>query len=176
MKCDLRVEVAFPNGSRPLTVHRPNLGDRRDLALAQHGCFLPITDVALFKPPPDAGRAGPVAPVEGANERKAGRKVIELAATNLRDRPVKAGSQYPFIKANAALRSNRDTAGGKRPDGPAGKEIDFDPSEARTGKLVGIAGKEVILGGIRRANGKVTAAGRRTAFRRVRVGFNHGRS
>lgn len=171
---DVQVEGTFPDGSKLVTVHHPIAGEHGDLALALHGSFLPVPDVSLFKPTPDEGVAGEVTPLEGEIELNAGRKAIELSVTNLGDRPIQVGSHYHFIETNAALRFDRDKAYGRRLDIPAGTAVRFEPGEAKTVKLVEIAGKKVIRGGNRLANGKVTAAGRRTALRRVRQqGFNH---
>ncbi len=171
---DVQVEGTFPDGSKLVTVHHPITGEHGDLALALHGSFLPVPDVALFQPLPDEGEVGEVTSPEGGIELNAGRKAIELSVTNLGDRPIQVGSHYHFIETNAALRFDRGRAYGKRLDIPAGTAVRFEPGEAKTVKLVEIAGKKVIRGGNRLASGKVTAAGRRTAMRRVQQqGFNH---
>ena len=97
-----------------------------------------------------------------------------LPVTNLGDRPVQVGSHYHFIETNAALRFDRGKAYGLRLDIPAGTAVRFEPGETKTVRLVAIAGKRVIRGGNNLAAGKVSAAGKKAALKRVaKLKFTH---
>lgn len=165
---DVQVEGTFPDGSKLVTVHHPIASENGDLALALHGSFLPVPDLALFEPLPDSGEVGAVTALEGEIELNAGRETVSLPITNLGDRPIQVGSHYHFIETNASLRFDRAKAYGKRLDIPAGAAVRFEPGETKTVKLVEIAGKKVIRGGNNLANGKVSAAGKRAALKRVK--------
>jgi urease beta subunit len=103
-----------------------------------------------------------------------GRDAIELAVTNLGDRPVQVGSHYHFVETNAALRFDRGRAYGRRLDIPAGTAVRFEPGETRTVKLVEIAGNKVIRGGNNLADGAVSESGRDAAVARAKeLGFSH---
>src|SRR5262249_23567048 len=65
------------------------------------------------------------------------------------------------------LKFNRSQAYGKRLDIPAGTAVRFEPGETKTVKLVDIAGRKVIRGGNNLASGKVSAAGKEAAVKRV---------
>src|SRR3954468_48957 len=45
---DVQVEGTFPDGTKLVTVHHPIAAENGDLALALHGSFLPIPDLAIF--------------------------------------------------------------------------------------------------------------------------------
>jgi urease subunit gamma/beta len=165
---DVQVEGTFPDGSKLVTVHHPVASENGDLALALHGSFLPVPKLSAFKPLPDSGEVGAVTPLEGGIELNAGRETASLAVTNLGDRPIQVGSHYHFIETNASLRFDRAKAYGKRLDIPAGTAVRFEPGETKTVKLVLIAGKKVIRGGNNLANGKVSAAGKKAAMKRVK--------
>jgi urease subunit gamma/beta len=110
----------------------------------------------------------------GTIELNAGRDAVELAVTNLGDRPVQVGSHYHFVETNAALRFDRARAYGRRLDIPAGTAVRFEPGESKTVRLVRIAGNSVICGGNNLANGKVSAAGNKRALKRIQQqGFAH---
>jgi urease beta subunit len=47
--------------------------------------------------------------------------------------------------------------------------VRFEPGETKTVKLVEIAGKKVIRGGNNLAGGKVSAAGKKAALKRVKT-------
>ncbi len=166
---DVQVEGTFPDGSKLVTVHHPIASEDGDLALALYGSFLPIPELAGFKPLPDVGEIGAVTPLDGEIELNAGRATASLAVTNLGDRPIQVGSHYHFIETNAALRFDRAVAYGKRLDIPAGTAVRFEPGETKTVKLVEIAGKKVIRGGNNLANGKVSAEGKKIAMKRVKA-------
>lgn len=165
---DVQVEGTFPDGSKLVTVHHPIASENGDLALALHGSFLPVPDLASFGPLPDSGEAGAVTTLEGEIELNAGRETVSLPITNLGDRPVQVGSHYHFIETNASLRFDRAKAYGKRLDIPAGTAVRFEPGETKTVKLVEIAGKKIIRGGNNLANGKVSPEEKKAALKRVK--------
>lgn len=165
---DVQVEGTFPDGSKLVTVHHPIVSENGDLALALHGSFLPVPALSMFAPLADVGQPGACTPVEGEIELNAGRAAIDLPVTNLGDRPIQVGSHYHFIETNASLRFDRAKAYGKRLDVPAGTAVRFEPGETKTVKLVDIAGKKIIRGGNNLANGKVSAAGKKAALKRVK--------
>ena len=183
---DVQVEGTFPDGSKLVTVHHPIASADGNLALALHGSFLPVPDLAVFKPANESDLPRPVGRGEdrgegafaspgaceihdGEIELNAGRATVELPVTNLGDRPIQVGSHYHFIETNGALKFDRAAAYGKRLDIPAGAAVRFEPGETKTVKLVEIAGKKVIRGGNNLANGKVSAAGKKAALKRVKA-------
>jgi urease subunit gamma/beta len=185
---DVQVEGTFPDGSKLVTVHHPIARENGNLALALHGSFLPVPDVSVFGAPPlpalspaRSGGEGGRRPGEGNSfvpgaceikdgeiELNAGRATVEIPITNLGDRPIQVGSHYHFIETNASLQFDRAKAYGKRLDIPAGTAVRFEPGETKTVKLVEIAGKKVIRGGNNLASGKVSAAGKKAALKRVK--------
>ena len=165
---DVQVEGTFPDGSKLVTVHHPIASENGDLALALYASFLPIPDLAKFKPVADELIPGACEIKDGNIELNVGRATLELPVTNLGDRPIQVGSHYHFIETNASLRFDRAQAYGLRLDIPAGTAVRFEPGETKTVKLVEIAGKKVIRGGNNLANGKVSAAGKKAALRRVK--------
>ncbi|MDD5141735.1 MAG: urease subunit beta [Verrucomicrobiales bacterium] len=186
---DVQVEGTFPDGSKLVTVHHPIASENGNLALALHGSFLPVPDISIFAPTAasnshDAGTTSPspggegrgeggITPganfiAEGEIELNVGRATAEIPVTNLGDRPIQVGSHYHFIETNAALQFDRGAAYGKRLDIPAGTAVRFEPGETKTVKLVEIAGKKVIRGGNNLASGKVSAAGKKAAMKRVK--------
>jgi urease subunit gamma/beta len=169
MICDVQVEGTFPDGSKLVTVHHPIASENGDLKLALHGSFLPVPDLAIFKPSPPDIIPGSIEILPGDIELNAGRIAIEIQVTNLGDRPIQVGSHYHFIETNPALQFDRGAAYGKRLDIPAGAAVRFEPGESRTVKLVDIAGKKVIRGGNNLAGGKVSAAGRIAALKKVKA-------
>jgi urease subunit gamma/beta len=174
---DVQVEGTFPDGSKLVTVHHPIASEDGDLALALHGSFLPVPARSVFAPLDPVDEPGAVLPQAGEIELNAGRATVSLPVTNLGDRPVQVGSHYHFIETNASLRFDREKAYGMRLDIPAGMAVRFEPGETKTVRLVGIAGRKVIRGGNNLAGGKVSAAGRKAALKRVKArGFAHAQS
>jgi urease subunit gamma/beta len=171
---EVQVEGTFPDGSKLVTVHHPVAAENGNLALALHGSFLPVPDLALF--PPDATTVEPGAfeVQPGEVELNAGRESISLSVTNLGDRPVQVGSHYHFIETNSRLRFDRARAYGKRLDIPAGTAVRFEPGETRTVQLVDIAGHRVIRGGNNLADGPVSPENQKAALARANAaGFAH---
>jgi len=166
---DVQVEGTFPDGSKLVTVHHPIASENGDLRLALHGSFLPLPDISVFRSDSNGDEPGAVEVREGEIELNAGRATAEMRVTNLGDRPVQVGSHYHFIETNAALKFDRATAYGKRLDIPAGTAVRFEPGETKTVKLVEIAGKKVIRGGNNLASGKVSAAGKKAALKKVKA-------
>jgi len=166
---DVQIEGTFPDGSKLVTVHHPIAGEQGNLALALHGSFLPVPDLSMFPPVTDEPVPGEIRIQEGDIELNAGRATLQLAVTNLGDRPIQVGSHYHFIETNAALKFDRGAAYGKRLDIPAGAAVRFEPGETKTVKLVEIAGKQIIRGGNQLASGKVSAAGKRAALKRIKA-------
>ena len=171
---DVQVEGTFPDGSKLVTVHHPIAGENGDLKLALHGSFLPAPDISIFKSAAEEIIPGAAEILDGEIELNAGRAALEIPVTNLGDRPIQVGSHYHFIETNAALKFDRAAAYGKRLDIPAGTAVRFEPGETKNVKLVEIAGRKIIRGGNNLADGKVSAAGKKTALKRVKAkGFSH---
>lgn len=167
---EVQVEGTFPDGTKLVTVHHPVASENGDLTLALYGSFLPVPDLAIFKPQVGESNFEPGAVVvqEGELELNAGRDTATVPVTNLGDRPVQVGSHYHFIEVNASLKFDRALAYGKRLDIPAGTAVRFEPGETKTVRLVAIAGKCVIRGGNNLADGPVSDAGRAAAVQRAK--------
>lgn len=174
MITEVQVEGTFPDGSKLVTVHHPISSENGKLKLALHGSFLPVPDLAVFKPSAPEAPPGAVETVDTEVELNAGRTSVQIAVTNLGDRPVQVGSHYHFIETNPALRFDRAKAYGRRLDIPAGTAVRFEPGETKTIQLVEIAGRKVIRGGNNLANGKVSVTGCKAAVKRALAkGFSH---
>jgi urease subunit gamma/beta len=173
---EVQVEGTFPDGTKLVTVHHPIAADNGNLALALHGSFLPVPDLAIFKPEAatDNFEPGATETPPGEIELNAGRTSVTLAVTNLGDRPVQVGSHYHFIETNSQLRFDRAKAYGRRLDIPAGTAVRFEPGETKTVNLVEIAGNRVIRGGNNLADGVVSAENLPAVMQRVKSGgFAH---
>jgi urease subunit gamma/beta len=135
---EVQVEGTFPDGTKLVTVHRPIVALRGDLALALYGSFLPVPERKMEQPglEPLSGAAGEIIAGAGTVELNAGRDALELKVTNTGDRPVQVGSHYPFAKTNRALEFDRAKARGRRLDIPAGTAVRFEPGESKTVRLV----------------------------------------
>ncbi|OYO09725.1 urease subunit beta [Enemella evansiae] len=68
------------------------------------------------------------------------RETRELWVTNTGDRPIQVGSHYHFADVNPALELDRQAAQGFRLDIPAGTAARFEPGDARSVRLVALAG------------------------------------
>lgn len=169
----VQVEGTFPDGTKLVTVHHPIAAGDGDLALALHGSFLPVPDLALFGTL-EGPEPGLVMTAPGELTLNAGRDTLELSVTNLGDRPIQVGSHYHFIETNPYLRFDRARAYGMRLDIAAGTAVRFEPGESRTVRLVAIAGHRVIRGGNALADGPVSPGGLARAMEKVRKeGFAH---
>jgi urease subunit gamma/beta len=174
MIAEIQVEGTFPDGTKLVTVHHPIAREHGNLALALHGSFLPVPDLALFTVQTEIPEPGECLPVEGDLEINAARDSLTLPVTNLGDRPVQVGSHYPFVETNASLRFDRGRAYGFRLDIPAGTAVRFEPGETKNVRLVAIAGRRVIQGGNRLASGPVHPDGRLSAvLQALDRGFAH---
>ncbi|HWE00937.1 MAG TPA: urease subunit beta [Tepidisphaeraceae bacterium] len=167
MVIEVQVEGTFPDGTKLVTVHHPITAEDGDMALALHGSFLPVPELAVFTDAEADGAPGAYTVAPGEIELNAGRASIEIEVTNLGDRPVQVGSHYHFIETNASLKFDRGKAYGKRLDIPAGAAVRFEPGDTKTIRLVDIAGEKVIRGGNNLADGPVSDAGRLAAMDRV---------
>src|SRR3954469_14823614 len=47
---EVQIEGTFPDGTKLVTVHHPIVAEDGNLSLALYGSFLPVPDIALFKP------------------------------------------------------------------------------------------------------------------------------
>ena len=174
MITEVQVEGTFPDGTKLVTVHHPIAQENGNLELALYGSFLPVPDYNQFTTDDGEDSPGSYEVLEGEIELNAGRESIELAVTNLGDRPIQVGSHYHFIETNPQLEFDRGQAYGKRLDIPAGTAVRFEPGETRTVRLVEIAGAKVIQGGNNLASGQVSAEGQSAALQRVTSGkFAH---
>ncbi len=75
-----------------------------------------------------------------------GRRTTTLVVENTGDRPIQVGSHYHFAETNAALRFDRDAAGGMRLNIASGTAVRFEPGQQRTVELVDYAGERVVHG------------------------------
>lgn len=75
-----------------------------------------------------------------------GREHIQLAVTNVGDRPVQVGSHFHFFEVNRCLHFARPEAFGKRLDIPSGNSIRFEPGETKTVDLIEIGGARRYVG------------------------------
>jgi urease subunit gamma/beta len=163
MVAEVQVEGTFPDGTKLVTVHHPISAEDGNLELALYGSFLSVPALTLFKPSDEAVDPGACETAAGDLALNEDRPTVELLVTNLGDRPIQVGSHYHFVETNASLQFDRSLAYGKRLDIPAGMAVRFEPGEAKTVKLVEIAGNKVIRGGNNIADGVVTENGRATA-------------
>jgi urease subunit gamma/beta len=167
MVVEVQVEGTFADGTKLVTVHHPIVAEDGDLKLALYGSFLPVPDLKVFDPAPADQAVGEYRVAAGEITINEGREAVELAVTNLGDRPIQVGSHYHFIEANASLKFDRGAAYGRRLDIPAGTAVRFEPGDTKTVRLVEIAGGKVIRGGNGLADGRVTENGRAVAVKRA---------
>jgi urease subunit gamma/beta len=167
MVAEVQVEGTFPDGTKLVTVHHPVAAVNGDLQLALYGSFLPIPPLTIFGSDEEATVPGTYEVSTGELVLNEGRETVQLAVTNLGDRPIQVGSHYHFIETNAALKFDRALAYGKRLDIPAGNAVRFEPGDTRTVTLVEIAGNRVIRGGNNLADGPVSEAGKAAATGKV---------
>jgi len=83
------------------------------------------------------------------------RKTIALKVVNTGDRPIQVGSHYHFFETNEALEFDRKAAYGFRLNIAAGTAVRFEPGQARTVELVGLAGARRVFGFAGKVNGKL---------------------
>jgi urease subunit gamma/beta len=166
---EVQVEGTFPDGSKLVTVHHPIAAEHGDSALALYGSFLPPPEKKSAPPAQKPSFVpGETLASDGEIELNSGRTAVEISVINRGDRPVQVGSHYHFIETNRDLEFDRAKAYGLRLDIPAGTAVRFEPGEAKTVRLVAIAGRRRIFGGNSLATGPVTEAGRRKALAAVK--------
>src|SRR5205085_1675634 len=83
MIAEVQVEGTFPDGTKLVTVHHPIASENGDLALALYGSFLPIPELAIFKPAPEVREPGTLTVAEGDIALNANRETTTLPVTNL---------------------------------------------------------------------------------------------
>src|SRR6266852_4863146 len=88
-------------------------------------------------------------------EANAGRAIARVIVTSRGDRPIQVGSHCHFFEVNQALEFDRPGAYGFRLDIPAGTSVRFEPGEERPVSLVAIAGRRVVQGVNRLAEGQL---------------------
>jgi urease subunit gamma/beta len=164
---EVQVEGTFPDGTKLVTVHYPIALEHGDLALALYGSFLPVPDISVFEPQESPSVPGKVLPADGEIILNRDRPTATITVVNMGDRPIQVGSHYHFIETNKALKFPRDAAYAMRLDIPAGTAVRFEPGEAKTVRLVAIAGTRVIRGGNNLASGAASDQSRADAMRRV---------
>ncbi|MGE0356605.1 MAG: urease subunit beta [Burkholderiales bacterium] len=96
----------------------------------------------------------------GEIELNAGRATVTLKVTNTGDRPVQVGSHYHFFEVNAALAFDRARSRGFRLDIAAGTAVRFEPGQARTVRLVALAGERKVYGFNARVMGALGGKGK----------------
>jgi len=160
---DVQVEGTFPDGTKLVTVHHPiNAADGK-LEIALYSSFLPTPDLNVFGDLP-SDTPGEVTPAAGDLILNDDREAVDVAVTNIGDRPIQVGSHYHFSETNPSLKFDRGVGYGRRLDIPAGTAVRFEPGETKTVKLVEIAGNKVVAGGNGYASGPVNEAGRKKAI------------
>ena len=90
-------------------------------------------------------------------EANAGRDTVQLAVSNLGDRPVQVGSHCHFFESNRWLAFDRQKAYGMRLNIPAGTAVRFEPGMAREVELVALAGSREVYGLNAKVNGPLPA-------------------
>lgn len=75
-----------------------------------------------------------------------GRETIQMAVTNVGDRPIQVGSHCHFFEVNRALKFDRASAYGFRLQVPAGTAVRFEPGEEKRVTLVALGGHRVTVG------------------------------
>ncbi len=93
--------------------------------------------------------------LDGEIELNAGRPTVEIDVANSGDRPIQIGSHYHFFETNDALVFDRAKAYGFRLDIAAGTAVRFEPGQARTVRLVELAGERKVYGFAGRVMGRL---------------------
>ena len=89
---------------------------------------------------------GEVRTQPGAIELNVGRRTVTVTVINSGDRPVQVGSHYHFFETNEALKFDRDSAYGCRPNIPAGTAVRFEPGQKSSVELVELGGARTVYG------------------------------
>ncbi|MDR3465826.1 MAG: urease subunit beta [Xanthobacteraceae bacterium] len=122
----IQVEGVFPDGTKLVTVHEP---------------IRPAPGAAA-----DPEQPGVITAKDGQIDLNAGRRTVQLTATNTGDRPVQIGSHYHFFEVNKALEFDRAAAFGMRLDIPAGTAVRFEPGSSKQITLVEFGGRQELTG------------------------------
>ncbi|EGB11704.1 hypothetical protein AURANDRAFT_77851 [Aureococcus anophagefferens] len=172
---EVQIEATFPDGTKLLTIHDPIASADGDLALALHGSFLPVPDLAAFGDAPPAARPpGATTPRDGSVTLCEGRDRVELVVRNGGDRPIQVGSHYPFLETNRALTFDRRAALGMRLDVPSGSSVRFEPGDEKTVTLVAYGGARVVRSGNLLTDGAASADRADEVMAKVAAGgFGH---
>ena len=134
---EVQVEGTFPDGTKLVTVHRPIVAERGNMALALYGSFVtPLGPASGQTVAPLPRPAGHIAAASGTLTLNEKREALQLRVTNRGDRPIQVGSHYPFAETNPMLDFDREAARGRRLDIPAGTAVRFEPGYTRTVTLV----------------------------------------
>jgi urease subunit gamma/beta len=123
----IQVEATFPDGTKLVTVNQP---------------IRPASGSSAEEGP----RPGELIITDEPIIINEGRETVELAVTNVGDRPVQVGAHYHFAEVNGALEFDREQAVGFHLDIPAGTSARFEPGDARTVRLVAYGGSREIFG------------------------------
>ena len=99
----------------------------------------------------------------GDIELNAGRETVTLTVANTGDRPIQVGSHYHFFETNPGLAFDRAKARGFRLDIAAGTAVRFEPGQARTVRLVALAGARKVFGFRQEVMGALDAKPKRPA-------------
>jgi urease beta subunit/urease gamma subunit len=166
---EVQVEGTFPDGTKLVTVHHPICAEDGDLALALHGSFLPLPDLAVFGTSEADEVPGAYDIQPGSIDLNAGRTAVELVVTNRSDRPIQVGSHYHLSEVNPYLQLDRIAAIGLRLDIPAGTAVRFEPGESKTIQAVPIAGNRIVRGGNNLIDGPADATRPEVLARLARV-------
>jgi urease subunit gamma/beta len=123
---EVQVEATFPDGTKLVTVHDPNLPSANS--------------------EPTAAIPGEIITATGDKTLNEGRETITLSVANTGDRPIQVGSHYHFAETNPALKFDREKARGFRLDIAAGTAERFEPGQTRQVTLVAYAGERQVFG------------------------------
>ena len=156
---EVQVEGTFPDGTKLVTVHQPICRNAGDTSLALYGSGL-IRQSCGARVPDNVCAEHPGQRFTGDDDivLNAGRPTVQLAVTNMGDRPIQVGSHYPFFETNASLQFDRKKAFRSRLNIPAGTAVRFEPGEIKTVDLVELAGEKVVYGGNNLISGKTNPA------------------
>jgi len=166
---EVQVEGTFPDGTKLVTVHRPICTDTGKWALYGSG----LEGNAFSEKPIPAPPLSDPAPGEYLLRSEpillnANRTAVTMEVANLGDRPIQVGSHYPFFETNASLSFDRAKAVDLRLDIPSGTAVRFEPGEAKTVRLVPLAGERIVYGGNALISGSLDGKNRETALARAR--------
>ena len=106
---------------------------------------------------------GEIITAKGDIELNAGRQTVEVEVTNTGDRPIQVGSHYHFFETNPGLAFDRAKTRGFRLDIAAGTAVRFEPGQARTVRLVALAGARKVYGFRQEVMGALDAKPKKSA-------------